>query len=98
MVATRATILLHPGAEDVAEKYQIAARLEDLTGTTIGLIDNRKRNANIYVEELGRLFQEQYGVSRIVTYRKASQSMPTPPEILDDLANQCDAIIHAVAD
>ena len=98
MVATQATILLHPAAEDVAEKHNLASRLSDLNGITIGLIDNHKRNANVYLEELGRLFKEQYGVSNVVTYRKASQSMPTPPEVLDDLAVRCDAIIHAVAD
>ena len=98
MVATRSTVLLHPAAEDVAETHQLASRLPDLQGITIGLIDNHKRNANVYLEELGKIFQEQYGVAEVVTYRKASQSMPTPPEVLDDLAVRCDAIIHAVAD
>ena len=44
------------------------------------------------------MLQEEYGVSRIVTFRKISQSMPTPDDTMDDLAAQCDAIIHAVAD
>ena len=43
-------------------------------------------------------FQEEYGVSKVVTYRKASQSIPTPDDVLDSLAAQCDAIVHAVAD
>jgi hypothetical protein len=98
MAATHATTLLHPGAEDAAEKYGLARRLSGLEGITVGLIDNHKRNADVYLEELARLFKEQYGVSRVVTYRKASQSMPTPPEALDELAAECDAIIHAVAD
>jgi hypothetical protein len=37
-------------------------------------------------------------VSQVVTYRKISQSLPTPDEVLDQLASTCDAIIHAVAD
>jgi hypothetical protein len=98
MVATQATTLLHPGAEDAVEEYGLALRLSHLEGITVGLIDNHKRNADVYLEELARLFKEQYGVSRVVTYRKASQSMPTPPEVLDKLAGECDAIIHAVAD
>jgi hypothetical protein len=90
--------VLHPAAEDVAEPQRLAPRLASLQGMTVGFIDNHKRNANVYIEELGRLLQEGYGVSRVVTYRKISQSLPTPDEVLDQLANSCDAIIHAVAD
>jgi hypothetical protein len=97
-MAAQVTILLHPGAEDTAEQHGLAPRLSRLEGITVGLIDNHKRNADVYLEELARLFKEQYGVSRVVTCRKASQSMPTPSEALDKLAAECDAIIHAVAD
>jgi len=98
MVATQATVVLHPAAEDVAQEYRLAVRLSSLLEATVGLIDNHKRNADVYLEELGRLLQERYGVSRVVTYRKVSQSMPTPAEVMDNLAAECHAIIHAVAD
>ena len=98
MAATGATTVLHPAAEDAIQKYGLALRLSGLRGTTVGLIDNHKRNADVYLEELGRLLQDRYGVSRVVTYRKVSQSMPTPSQVMDDLARECDAIIHAVAD
>ena len=97
-VTTEAITVLHPAAEDVAELHRLAPRLSSLQGMTVGLIDNHKRNANVYLEELGRLLQEGYGVSRVVTHRKISQSLPTPDEVLDQLASECDAIIHAVAD
>lgn len=96
--ATQVTTVLHPAAEDVAQKHRPAPRLASLQGTTVGLIDNHKRNVNVYLEELGQLLQAHYGVARVVTYRKISQSMPTPDEVLDQLASECDAIIHAVAD
>jgi hypothetical protein len=97
-ITTEVVTVLHPAAEDVAETQRLARRLARLQGTTVGLIDNHKRNANVYLEELGRLLQEAYGVTRVVTYRKISQSLPTPDEVLDQLASECDAIIHAVAD
>jgi hypothetical protein len=97
-ISTDVVTVLHPAAEDVAETYGLAPRLSRLQGTTVGLIDNHKRNANVYLEELGQLLQDRYGVARIVTYRKISQSLPTPDEVLDQLASTCDAIIHAVAD
>ena len=98
MVATQATVVLHPAAEDVAEQHELAPRLPHLQGATVGLIDNHKKNANVYLEELGRQLRKAYGVSRLVTYRKDSQSIPTPSDVLDQLASECDAIIHAVAD
>ena len=98
MVRNQATTLLHPAAEDLAQKQSLAPRLSDLRGVTIGLIDNHKRNADVFLAELGRVFQEEYGVSKVVIYKKASQSMPTPDEVMDQLAEECDAIVHAVAD
>jgi hypothetical protein len=97
-ITTDVVTVLHPAAEDVAEPQCLAPRLSSLRGKTVGLIDNRKRNANIYLEALGRLLQDRYGVSQVVTHRKLSQSLPTPDAILDHLARCCDAIIHAVAD
>jgi hypothetical protein len=97
-ITTDVVTVLHPAAEDVAEPQRLAPRLSSLQGMTVGLIDNHKRNADIYLEELGRLLQERYGVSQVVTYRKISQSLPTAGEVLDRLAGACDAIIHAVAD
>jgi hypothetical protein len=97
-ITTEVITVLHPAAEDVAETHCLAPRLSSMQGMTVGLIDNHKRNANVYLEALGRLLEDQYGVARVVTYRKISQSLPTPDEVLDQLASECDAIIHAVAD
>jgi hypothetical protein len=97
-ITTDVVTVLHPAAEDVAEPQRLAPRLSSLQGRTEGLIDDHKRNADIYLEELSRLLQERYGVSQVVTYRKISQSLPTAGEVLDQLAGECDAIIHAVAD
>jgi hypothetical protein len=97
-ITTDVVTVLHPAAEDVPEPQCLAPRLSSLQGRTVGLIDNHKRNANVYLETLGQLLQERYGVSHVVTYRKISQSLPTPDAVLDQLASECDAIIHAVAD
>ncbi len=98
MVATRSTTVLHPAAEDPARNLELAPRLADLRGATVVLIDNHKKNADVYLEELGRMLREEYGVTKLVTYRKVSQSIPIPADVMDGLASQCDAIVHAVAD
>ena len=98
MTATNVTRVLHPAAEEVSEDHALAPRLDHLRGVTVGLIDNHKKNADVYLAELERLLMEDFGVAQVKHYRKISQSMPTPDEVLDNLAKECDAIIHAVAD
>ena len=98
MVVTNATKVLHPAAEEISEGHALAPRLDQLRGITVGLIDNHKKNSDVYLAELERLLKKEFGVAQVKHYRKISQSMPTPDEVLDDLAKECDAIIHAVAD
>jgi hypothetical protein len=98
MSVSQVTTVLQPAAEEVAEQHKLAPRLPSLRGMTVGLIDNHKKNADVYLEELGRLLHARYGVARLVTYRKDSQSIPTPDAVLDQLTAACDAIIHGVAD
>ena len=98
MVATNVTTVLHPAAEEISEDYELAPRLGQLKGMTVGLIDNHKKNSDVYLDELERLLKEEFGVAQVRRYRKISQSMPSPEEVLDELAKECDATIHAVAD
>ncbi len=92
------TTVLNPAAEGTIASQKLAPRLNDLKGVTVGLIDNHKRNADVYLEELAGLLKDRFGVARVINYKKDSQSIPAPGEVLDDLASQCQAIIHAVAD
>lgn len=98
MTTNLITTVLNPAAEGKAASHRLAPRLSDLEGATVGLIDNHKRNADVYLEELAELLKGKFGVARVVNYRKDSQSIPSPKEVLDDLASQCQAVIHAVAD
>ena len=98
MTSNIITTVLNPAAEGTVTTQKLAPRLGDLQGMTVGLIDNHKGNSDLYLAALAELFKEQFGVSQVINYRKDSQSIPTPPEVLDDLASKCQAIIHAVAD
>ena len=91
-------VLLDPSAEDLAEEHNLAARLHSLSGKTVGLVDNTKHNSDLFLEQLGELLRENAGVSRVVPLRKANASTPLPPELLDKLIAECDAVVHGVAD
>ena len=98
MIDVQTVTIVNPAAEDVAEQYELAARLGSVQGATIGLIDNSKRMADAFLEELRDLLRERYGVSGFEYYRKVSPSVPTPPEVVQRLVDACDAVVHGVAD
>ncbi len=90
--------LVHPAAEDVPEVYDLAPRLESLQGKRIGLLDKRKRHSDVFLTKLQELLCDRYGVADFQYYLKDGASVATPPGVLADMAQNCDAIIHAVAD
>lgn len=90
--------LVHPAAEDQPELFQLAPRLASLDGKTIGLIDNRKRHSDVFLARLQKLMQEQYGVADFRYYTKDGASIATPEDVMNEMTENCDAVIHAVAD
>ena len=90
--------IVHPAAEDIARQLGLAPRLPSLRGARLGLIDNSKHNADAFLRTLETVLARDYGIEHVERYRKASPSIPTPPEILARLAESCDALVHGVAD
>src|SRR5204863_4225501 len=86
-------IVVHPAAEDVACQLGLAPRLASLRGARLGLIDNSKHNADAFLHTLETILTRDYGIERVERYRKASPSIPSPPEILARLAESCDAMV-----
>lgn len=90
--------LVHPAAEDQPVQYQLAPRLASLAGARIGLIDNRKRHSDVFLARLQELLTERYGVAGFQYYTKDGASVATPKDVMADMTQNCDAVIHAVAD
>lgn len=83
-----------PVAETAAtEQRSIAGK-----GLRIGTLDNTKSNADhllrMIIEGIGR----NVAVDSVVTTRKKAASLPAAPEILDQLAEEADLVISAMAD
>lgn len=72
--------------------------LSGLAGKVVGFIDNAKPNFGILAEDLGELLKAKYGVSRVITRRKTSASMPAKPEVIDELSSVCDVVITGSGD
>ena len=99
MTTTQPTVeILVPVAEDVPEEVGLSASLSGLEGKVVGLLENRKYHADTFMQELEQTLLNDYGVKRVVYSRKATYSAAHPDDKLESLLQECDAIIHAIAD
>lgn len=93
-----ATFLMNPVGVRIVERAPIAPRLPSLHGTTIGLLDNTKKNADHLLREVGEILLRDHGVAAIISRRKVSSSPAAPAAMLDELSEKCDAVINAYGD
>jgi hypothetical protein len=91
-------VIVNPAAEHAASASRLAPRLATLQGKRIGLVDNSKHHADLFLAELERLLTANCGIAGVVSHRKPNASVPMSDDALDDLADRCDAVVHAVAD
>jgi hypothetical protein len=74
-----------------------APRPASLDGKRVGLLINTKQNARPFLEEVGRLLTERYGVS-ITKRTKLNFAMPEPDDVIKELAAEADVVITGVGD
>ncbi|HLH82168.1 MAG TPA: UGSC family (seleno)protein [Trebonia sp.] len=74
-----------------------APRPASLRGKRVGLLINTKQNARPFLEEVGRLLEDKYGVT--VTKRtKVNFAVPEPDEVIKEMAAENDVIVTGVGD
>ncbi|MCY4555834.1 MAG: hypothetical protein OXF79_05550 [Chloroflexi bacterium] len=96
---TTATIqILDPRPEQKTEERAAADRLPSLSGKTIGLVENRKYHSDNFLQELQVILEEEYAVEKVVYLRKFTFSAPCSDETIEELIEQCDAVVHGIAD
>ena len=72
--------------------------LSDLSGKTIGFIDNAKPNFNFLVDDIAALLTERHGIKAVIKRAKRGASMPAAPEVIDEMARECDLVITGSGD
>ena len=96
---TTATIqILDPRPEHKTEERAVAGRLPGLASKTVGLLENRKYHSDNFLQELQVILEEEYAVEKVVYLRKFSFSAPCSDETIGELLEQCDAVVHGIAD
>lgn len=74
---------------------RLAPRLPSLAGRRIGLVNNSWRCMHVVAEELTRRLTAEHGVAEIVE-RRISAAQTLPPAVLEQMADDCDAVIVGI--
>ncbi len=76
----------------------LAARRVDLRGVRVGLLENTKHNADLFLDELGRLLLDEHEAAELTRRTKTAFALPVSEAELADLAAHCDVVITGVGD
>ena len=90
--------ILDPTAEDVPEELGLSDTPFDLNGKVVGLLENRKYHADAFLAELREVLLNEYGAAKIDYETKFTYSAPCADETIQSLSQDCDVVIHAIAD
>lgn len=86
--------ILDPTSERVPAELPLADRLGG--PATIALLDIRKPRGDIFLDEIERLLSERgHKVQRTA---KPTFTKTAPPDVRAEIAENCDAVIEALAD
>ena len=82
--------------EDVAQLK--SSRRLGSDGIRLGILDNSKANADHLLNLIIEGVKKEFKVDSVVVKRKPASSRPATDQILDELANEADLVISAMAD
>ncbi|TDV56349.1 hypothetical protein CLV71_102416 [Actinophytocola oryzae] len=88
--------ILMPYAEAPAGATGVgAARLSTLHGRTIGIVNNSWRCMDVIADELATVLRADFGVVDVVE-RRVPATQTLPPDALDALVAECDAVVVGI--
>jgi hypothetical protein len=90
--------LYDPTAAPASSATPLAARVPDLNGKVIGMLDISKPKGNFFLDHLAKRIKEHYQPREIIRRTKPTYTRPAPEEIRKELEQKCDIVIEALAD
>lgn len=88
--------LLDPTGERSHPVRERPSRPKSLDGLTLGLLDISKARGDLFLDRLEELFREQGVLVR--RYKKPTFTKPAPPDLRRQIAEECAAVVEALAD
>jgi hypothetical protein len=76
----------------------LAPRRGDLSGVRVGLLENGKQNASLFLTDVADILRERYGAGEVKMRRKENFAAPAPPELIDALSAESDLVVIGIGD
>ena len=76
----------------------IVARVRDLEGKKIGLVDNGKAGADYFLDATEELLKKKFPSATILRFRKTEGTINPAPKMYSAVAEKCDVFIYATGD
>ena len=89
-------VLLDPTSERAPAERARAALLAVLEGKTVGLLDIAKARGDVFLDQLEARLDERG--ARVRRYQKPTFTKPAPVDLRHEIAEECDAVVEALAD
>lgn len=89
---------LDPTGNAEVKTHELAPRLTSLEGTTLGIVDNAKTNADKFLMMVFEELRDNYGVKAVKMIRKKELSQPALPDQLQEVAAASDFAITGIGD
>ncbi|HEY1518399.1 MAG TPA: hypothetical protein VGF91_18370 [Solirubrobacteraceae bacterium] len=83
---------------DAQAGLELAPRRADLSGATVGLLENGKQNARQFLEDVADILRERYGAGEARLRRKENFAQPAPAELIDQLSSESDLVVIGIGD
>ena len=87
---------MDPTAELSPVARQPLARMDSLSGKTVGLLDISKPRGDVFLDRVEDLLRQKGVATR--RYKKPTFTRVAPTELKQQIASECDAVIEALAD
>ncbi len=95
--ASKPEVIIDPTDEREPIKRNLAKRPEHISGT-LGLLDISKPRGDKFIDRLEQLINEQMPAVTVKRYMKPTVSKPAPHDLRQQIMNECNFVIEAVAD
>ncbi len=91
-------IIVDPTVTNTEQNNTRAPAVAMLKGKTIGVLSNRKLNADLLLRETALRLVTRHGGKVLPMKHKLNPSAPSPGNTLTDLSSQCDYLLTAIGD
>ena len=98
-VTVRDMRLVNPRGTDLSSgEFLLNDRPSELSGKTLGLLENHKANSDKVLQEVAEILKEKYELKEVIMLSKHSASLPTKPEVVQQLLDKVDVLITGIGD